>query len=244
MSNRALRWAPACGLAFATVACAKDSSDLTTRDIAAFYYVTVNDKPNDPKQEITIEANLKDASAAGADDKVNLTGSDTLFVTTEKNDNLPMNRDTLGHYLATIPGFDRSTFTFHLKRGSSESISVLTLPDHLAMTDSPEGKIYSASATVHFAWSNKAEHSDLALSASHHVCNGITLSNDTVDNLPFPDSGTLDVPVSKLFSSGTPAAECVDISIERTVDVPADTALAYGSSSTGKRTDRFKIQVQ
>ncbi len=233
-----------CAFVLASAACAKDSSDLKTLDIRADYIVTVNDTPNNP-QNTTIEAYLTDASPGGSGDKVNLGDSDTLSATTDKNDTVALTRDTLGHYIGTIPQLDRNTFTFHLKRGSGESVSPYTLPDHLAMTDSPDGKSFPASGAVHFAWSNQAKGGKLLLSARHHVCSGITLSNDTVDNLPFDDSGTLDVPAAKLYSSGTAVSgECVDISIERSVDAPADTNLAYGSTVTGKRTDRYKIQIQ
>ncbi|HEY8075014.1 MAG TPA: hypothetical protein VIF62_12915 [Labilithrix sp.] len=230
-------------LVVAVVACSKDSSDLTTDNIGAQYIVTLNDDPTAPSQNTTMEAYLDDATVGGTQDKVDLTGSDALVVTTDKNDNVNLPHESLGHYLATIPNVDRTSFTFQLKRSAGASSSPVTLPDHLALTDSPDGKSIAASGMVHFAWSNQAKGGKLTLHASHHVCSGVTLSNDSVD-LPFDDTGTLDVAVSSLGGVAPASGECIDIAIQRAVTSNADAALAYGSSVTSKRTDRYKITVQ
>jgi hypothetical protein len=235
--------------AVAASGCDKDSTELGTKDIEADF--TVDFDNANGKQETKIEARLKEseASATGPQGDVNLTGGDTLSVTTDKNENLPMPRESAGHYRVILPNLAATVFTFHLKRAAASSTTVFTMPGPIALTDSPAGKSFAAGDTLHFAWSNKAtgrsaSPAKILVSGSHYPCGGAALNLSQKKEVPFDDTGSMDVPIAQLYSTGAPAAgDCVDVEIRRTVTADADAAFDKASSVTGTRTDRLQIKV-
>ena len=239
---------------FALAGCAKDSEDLPTYEIKAGFTVELADQPT-PGSTV-VEAKLARAPLAGpgTDDPVNLSDGDSLSVTTDKGDDLPMPRVEKGEYRVTLPNVDRTTFTFHLKRssGTSSDGSVLFMQPAMAFTDSPANKSYAATDMVHFAWSNRASGAKLFLSAVSRGCGGsgginvgVGLGKTDVKDLPFDDSGSLDIAVSKLYSNASPASgDCVDIAIRRSVTSNAEGVLGSGSGVTGRRTERLTINVK
>jgi hypothetical protein len=100
---------------------------------------------------------------------------------------------------------------------------------------------------VHFAWSNTIGQATLSLSADHRNCTAdiaVSLGDTSVKDLPFPDSGTLDVPVSKLYPGTPSSGDCVDISIERSTTQRAGGALDSMSGITARRVDHYTIHIK
>jgi hypothetical protein len=239
---------PACVLiVLASVACAKDSSDLSTREISAAFTVTVNDQP--APGNTVVEATLKQRSLeSGSVDPVNLNDGDTLSIVTDKGDDLQMLRVALGLYRATLDNVDRTKFTWKLRRstGSAEN-STITMPAPMAFTEPAPNKAYAATDKVHIAWSNSSKGAELKLAATHRDCSSgisVGLGDSSVKDIPFDDDGSLDIEVTKLYSGTPKSGDCVDIAIEREINAPADETLAGGSTIYATRTDRLTIKVQ
>ena len=234
------------------VGCDKESTELATKDIEADFTIDYDDgDPAKPETKIGVRLRESKDSATGPQGSVNLSGTDALSVTTDKNDDVAIPRVGAGDYEINLPTFAASVFTFHLKRaaGSSDG-TVFTMPGPLAFTDSPAGKTVAPNATLHFAWSNPAPARDLVpaklqVSASTYPCGGGGVTLAPKNELAFDDLGTFDVEVAKLYAVGAPASgDCVDIRIRRRVLGSADAAFDAASSVAGTRTDRVQVKIQ
>ena len=233
------------------VACDKESSELGTADIEDDFTVDVDNR--DPaKPETKVHAKLRESekSAVGPQGSVNLSDGDSLGLKTDKGEDLPMPRESDGNYDLKLPHANATIFTFNLKRASSTASSVLTMPGALAFTDSPADKTFKADDTIHFAWSNPAKSRNLQpgkviLTASTYPCGGASVTLAPKDEIPFDDTGSLDVTVARLYGTFTPSSgDCVNIYLKRQVTLDADAAFDKASSITGTRTDKMQIKIQ
>lgn len=225
-------------------ACSKDSSDVTSTNIEAQFSVTYNtiDKA---KPTTDIRVKLTDASASTLT-PVNLGASDTLSLTTDKNDNLPLPRTGDGDYDATIQNVAASVFTFHLKRSSSTIDSVLTMPAPLALTAPTPNQTYAIGDKVHFEWTNKAKRGTVYVSGSAYPCGGAAINLSGKNPQKFDDTGSFDVALADLYSAGSPASgDCIDLTIERDTIDDAAPGLSPSSGVYATRTDpAFTIKVK
>jgi len=223
----------------------KKSSELATGDIEASYSVDIDTR--DPAKPVTkLSATLKTSEKAstGPQTTVELTDGDSLVVTTDKNDTINLKKDG-STYDGSIDNANALVYTFRLKRntGAAEG-TVITMPGPLALTDNPNGKSFAAGDTVKFAWSNKSPTGKLFVSGSSYPCGGSAVNLAADQRLPFDDTGTMEVPVAKLYDVGTPkAGDCVRIVIERQIRGEVDKGLDAKSSAFGSSYDRLEIKV-
>lgn len=245
-----LTFAVAAPLFVLSAGCEKDSAELETKNIEAVFTVELDDAiQSKPVMKVGARLRESESSAVGPQGGVNLSGTDTLSVKTDKNQDLPLARVSDGQYEATGADIAATTFTFDLKRGDVSTTTPFTFQAPLAFTDSPAGKSFGAGDTVRFAWSNPAKSSDLrpaklTVTASSYPCGGAAVNLSAKDEIPFDDTGSFEVTVARLYNGDTPkAGDCVNIAIKRRVVASANSALDKASNVAGTRTDRVQIKI-
>jgi hypothetical protein len=213
---------------FACACGSTSSSGLSTREIAAYYNVDIDNRA--PSTTRVSAHYMHDLSEVSLDD------GETVSFQTSRDAERALRYDG-GFYVTEFPWTDRTDAVFTLTRKGERLVSQAKLLPSTTI-HAPASLTY-ASGKVDVTWTNPTPNASVVFAS--HPCGGLATST----SLPkVADTGAASLTMKDLLLTATPSTPaCVTVVMIRTLETPTTPEFESSSRIQVQRTDEFQVTV-